>query len=35
MDVFLTRLRKHLRADPSVQILTVHGRGVKLLVTQR
>jgi DNA-binding response OmpR family regulator len=35
MDVFVTRLRKHLRADPSVQILTIHGRGVKLLVTQR
>jgi DNA-binding response OmpR family regulator len=35
MDVFLTRLRKHLKADAAVRIITVHGRGVKLLVSQR
>jgi|WetSurMetagenome_2_1015567.scaffolds.fasta_scaffold93988_2 DNA-binding response OmpR family regulator len=35
MDVFLTRLRKYFKGDPSVQIMTVHGRGVKLVVTQR
>jgi DNA-binding response OmpR family regulator len=35
MDVFLTRLRKHLHADPSVQILTVPGKGVRLVVPQR
>ena len=32
MDVYITRLRKYLRKDPSVKILNVHGRGYKLLV---
>jgi two-component system, OmpR family, response regulator len=31
MDVYITRLRKYLRKDPSVKILNVHGRGYKLL----
>jgi DNA-binding response OmpR family regulator len=31
MDVYITRLRKYLRKDPSVRILNVHGRGYKLL----
>lgn len=32
MDVYITRLRKYLRKDPSVKILNVHGRGYKLLI---
>ncbi|WP_462266705.1 response regulator transcription factor [Mucilaginibacter sp.] len=32
MDVFLSKLRKYLREDPSVEIINVHGRGYKLLV---
>jgi DNA-binding response OmpR family regulator len=32
MDVFLTKLRKHLRADPRVEIQNIHGKGVKLVV---
>lgn len=32
MDVFLSKLRKYLKEDPSVEILNVHGRGYKLLV---
>jgi len=32
MDVFLSKLRKYLREDPSVEILNVHGKGYKLLV---
>ena len=32
MDVFLSKLRKYLRADPKVEILNVHGKGYKLLV---
>jgi DNA-binding response OmpR family regulator len=32
MDVFVSRLRKYLRADPRVRIVTVHGRGFRLLV---
>lgn len=30
MDVYITKLRKHLRHDPSIQILNVHGVGFKL-----
>jgi DNA-binding response OmpR family regulator len=33
MDVFLSKLRKYLREDPKVEILNVHGKGYKLLVT--
>lgn len=32
MDVFLSKLRKHLKEDPQVEILNVHGKGYKLLV---
>ena len=31
MDVYITRLRKYLKEDPSVKILNVHGKGYKLL----
>ncbi|MXV14065.1 response regulator transcription factor [Hufsiella ginkgonis] len=31
MDVFITRLRKRLRADPGIGILSVRGFGYKLL----
>ncbi|MFY0653322.1 MAG: response regulator transcription factor [Cyclobacteriaceae bacterium] len=31
MDVYIAKLRKHLKADESVQILTVHGQGFKLV----
>ena len=33
MDVFLSKLRKYLRDDPSVEIVNVHGKGYKLLVS--
>ncbi|MGY3054557.1 DNA-binding response OmpR family regulator [Pedobacter sp. UYEF25] len=32
MDVFLSKLRKYLREDSTVEILNVHGKGYKLLV---
>jgi DNA-binding response OmpR family regulator len=32
MDVFITKLRKHLKAEPSVEIQTIHGKGFKLLM---
>lgn len=32
MDVFLSKLRKYLKEDSSVEILNVHGKGYKLLV---
>ena len=31
LDVFVSRLRKLLAADPSVEIRTVHGRGFRLV----
>lgn len=31
MDVYITKLRKYLRDDPQVEIITVHGTGFKLL----
>lgn len=32
MDVYITKLRKHLKEDPSVEIINVHGKGYKLIV---
>ena len=34
MDVFITKLRKYLKADPSIQIQNVHGVGFKLVITE-
>ena len=31
MDVYINKLRKHLRADDNLQIITVHGEGFKLV----
>lgn len=31
MDVYIAKLRKHLRADENIEIMNVHGRGFKLL----
>ena len=32
MDVYITKLRKYLKDDPSIQILNIHGKGYKLIV---
>ncbi len=32
MDVYITKLRKHLKQDPSVEINNVHGKGYRLIV---
>jgi two-component system, OmpR family, response regulator len=32
MDVFVTRLRKYLKNDPSIEINTLHGKGIRLMV---
>ncbi len=32
MDVYITKLRKHLKEETSVEIINVHGRGYKLIV---
>jgi len=34
MDVFITKLRKHLKEDPRISITNVHGAGFKLEVEQ-
>ncbi len=33
MDVYITKLRKHLKDDPDVEILNIHGRGYKLIIS--
>jgi DNA-binding response OmpR family regulator len=32
MDVYITKLRKHLKDDPRVEIINVHGKGYKLIM---
>ncbi|MGA2823268.1 MAG: response regulator transcription factor [Bacteroidales bacterium] len=32
MDVFMARLRKYLKADPSVEILNIHGNGFRMII---
>ena len=33
MDVYITKLRKHLKEDSRIQIINVHGKGYKLIIT--
>lgn len=32
MDVFITKLRKYVKADPTVVLETIHGLGFRLLI---
>ncbi|MFN3342862.1 MAG: response regulator transcription factor [Flavobacteriales bacterium] len=32
MDVYITKLRKYLSADPTVEIMNIHGKGFRLVV---
>ena len=32
MDVYITKLRKHLKDDPNIEINNVHGKGYRLIV---
>ena len=34
MDVYITKLRKHLKEDESVEIINVHGKGYKLIIPE-
>lgn len=34
MDVFVTKLRKYLRDDPKIEIVTLQGKGIRLLVNE-
>ena len=33
MDVYITKLRKHLKADDSIEIINIHGKGYKLITS--
>ena len=35
MDVYITKLRKLLREDSSIEILNIHGKGYKLIVSEK
>lgn len=34
MDVYITKLRKHLKDDESVEIINIHGKGYKLIAPE-
>ena len=34
MDVYITKLRKHLKEDNTVEIINIHGKGYKLIVPE-
>jgi two-component system, OmpR family, response regulator len=34
MDVYIAKLRKYLREDPSVEIINVHGKGFRLIAQE-
>ncbi len=34
MDVYITKLRKHLKDDPKIEIINIHGKGYKLIAPQ-
>jgi two-component system, OmpR family, response regulator len=34
MDVYITKLRKILKEDPTVEIINIHGKGFKLVVNE-
>ena len=34
MDVYITKLRKHLKTDDSIEIINIHGKGYKLITPE-
>jgi DNA-binding response OmpR family regulator len=34
MDVFVTKLRKYLKADENIEIVNIHGNGFQLLIQE-
>lgn len=34
MDVYITKLRKHLKDDPQIEIINIHGKGYKLIIPE-
>ena len=35
MDVYITKLRKHLKDDDSIEIINIHGKGYKLITPEQ
>ena len=35
MDVYITKLRKHLKEDPQIEIINIHGKGYKLITPEQ
>ena len=35
MDVYITKLRKHLKEDDSIEIINIHGKGYKLITPEQ
>ena len=31
--MYITKLRKHLKADESIEIINIHGKGYKLITS--
>ena len=34
MDVYITKLRKHLKDDAQIEIINIHGKGYKLITPE-
>jgi two-component system OmpR family response regulator len=35
MDVFVTKLRKYLKDDPTIDIMNIHGKGFRMIVGEK
>ena len=35
MDVYITKLRKHLKEDPQIEIINIHGKGYKVIAPEQ
>ena len=35
MDVYITKVRKHLKEDPQIEIINIHGKGYKLIAPEQ
>jgi DNA-binding response OmpR family regulator len=34
MDVYIAKLRKYLKDDPTIEIVNIHGNGFRLVVQE-
>jgi two-component system OmpR family response regulator len=35
MDVYIAKLRKYLKDDPSIEIVNIHGTGFRLVIEKK